>query len=81
MTADFSWHPNGERILFSMHSPEHNGFRMFTLSPKMPGPPQLLPGQPEGYKNYDADYSNDGKQIVFTSERPLQWKEWTGKAK
>lgn len=44
-----------------------------------PGPPQLLPGQPEGYKNYDADWSRDGKQIAFASQRPPTWEEWFGK--
>ena len=29
--ADFSWHPDGKRILFSMNEPTLKGSRLFTL--------------------------------------------------
>ena len=77
MYADFSWHPDGKRILFSMNEPSLKGSRLFTVNCDRPGPPQLLPGQPEGYKNYDADWSRDGKRISFASQRPPTWKVWT----
>jgi hypothetical protein len=44
------------------------GPRLFTLDRKKPAPPQLLPGQPLNHYFTGADWSSDGKQIVFTSQ-------------
>ncbi len=64
--ADFSWHPDGNRILFSMQM--GGGPRLFTLDRKNPGPPELLAGQPLNHYFTGADWSGDGKQIVFSSQ-------------
>jgi Tol biopolymer transport system component len=73
--SNMSWHPDGKRIMFAMNDPA----RFFTLDREKPGPPLLLPGQPEEYKNMDGDWSRDGKQIVFAGQRLPTWEVWSGK--
>ena len=60
------WHPDGEQILFSMAA--GGGPRLFTFDLRKPGPPILLPGQPLNHFISNADWSSDGKQIVFSSQ-------------
>jgi Tol biopolymer transport system component len=71
VNGDFSWHPDGERILFSMRTEE--GLRLFLLDRKNPGPPVLLPGHPPNHFIAAADWSRDGKQIVFVSHVAPDW--------
>jgi Tol biopolymer transport system component len=66
LSPDFSWHPDGNRILFSMQTGRVP--RLFTLNRANPGPPQLLPGQPLDHHILAADWSADGKQIVLVSQ-------------
>lgn len=68
--TDFSWHPDGEQILCSMHEPGHGGQRLFTLDVNQAIPPKLLPNQPLDQNNTNPDWSPDGKSIVFSSKRP-----------
>lgn len=64
--ADFSWHPDGNQILFAMQM--GGGPRLFTFDRKKLGPPQLLAGQPPNHYFNSADWSADGKQIVFSGQ-------------
>lgn len=72
--SKMSWHPDGKRIMFSMNDPA----RFFTLDCENPGPPLLVPGQPEEFNNMDGDWSRDGEQIVFAAQRLPTWEEWPG---
>lgn len=64
--ADFSWHPDGSRILFPM---QIGGVpRLFILDSQQPGPPTLLQGQPLDQYVTAADWSSDGRQIVICGQ-------------
>ena len=63
---DFSWHPDGSRILMAKHSPEHAGPRLFICDPKTLTI-TLLESQPMDQKNVSGVWSPDGSQIVFSS--------------
>jgi Tol biopolymer transport system component len=71
MNGDFSWHPDGNSILFSMRAEE--GQRLFLLDRKNPRPPVLFPGHPPNHFISAADWSRDGKQIVFVSHALPDW--------
>jgi Tol biopolymer transport system component len=63
---DFSWHPDGHRILLAL--PAVGGTRLFTLDrDHKPGNPALLPGQPANHSIAGADWSQDGRLVVFSS--------------
>jgi Tol biopolymer transport system component len=66
VVEDFSWHPDGSRILLGKHSPAHNGPRLFLCDPKTLKI-TLLESQPMDHKNVSGVWSPDGSQIVFSS--------------
>jgi Tol biopolymer transport system component len=74
--TDFSWHPDGRRILLSMNSAAHGGNRLFVCDVPT-GEISLLPNQPLDQHNTSGVWSPDGKRIVFSSQRspkPLVWR-------
>jgi Tol biopolymer transport system component len=66
VVEDFSWHPDGNRILLGKHSPEHAGHRLFICDP-MTLKITLLETQPMDQKSVSGVWSPDGSQIVFSS--------------
>ena len=72
MQTDFTWHPDGDRILFPMSVPEQRTTSLFAVSLKNPGKAELWPQQPE-MRIQAIDWSRDGKRIVMTAVKPPDW--------
>lgn len=66
VAEDFSWHPDGSRILISKHSPQHAGRRLFVCDPRT-REITLLVSQPMDQQNVSGVWSPDGRRIVFSS--------------
>ena len=66
VVEDFSWHPEGSKLLLGKHSPEHAGHRLFICDPKTLKI-TLLESQPMDQKRVSGVWSPDGSQIVFSS--------------
>jgi hypothetical protein len=76
INADFTWHPDGKRILFAIRLPEQKLSRMYTVNRDDNTPPQLIPDQPRDWQILDCDWSPDGKHIVFSAVVPPELSEW-----
>jgi len=61
MGGSVSFSPDGKRVLYS------NEYKLYTLALDSNDPPHLIPNQ-QG-KSSMPDWSPDGKQVVFTSDR------------
>ena len=75
VVEDFSWHPDGSRILISKHSTEHAGRRLFVCDPKT-REFTLLESQPMDQQSVSGVWSPDGRRIVFISTpdpKPVPW--------
>ena len=75
VTEDFSWHPDGTKILMGMHSPEHAGHRLFVCNPET-RTIKLLETQPMDQKSVSGVWSPDGRQIAFSSTPSLKAVPW-----
>lgn len=75
VVEDFSWHPDGARILMGMHSPEHAGHRLFVCNPETKTI-TLLEIQPMDQKSVSGVWSPDGRQIAFSSTPNMQAVPW-----
>jgi TolB protein len=61
-----SWAPDGRRVVFCWHPTNTNG-QLYIMDVNSKDPPQLLPGQNPDRHNTNADWSPDGKTIIFAS--------------
>ena len=68
---DFLWHPDGNRILLSEHSPKHAGHRLFVGDPKTRDI-TLLESQPMDQKSVSGVWSPDGSRIFFSGTPSLK---------
>ena len=66
VVEDFSWHPDGSKILMAKHAPQYPDSRLFVCDPKTLTI-TLLESQPMDQKNVSGVWSPDGSQIVFIS--------------
>ncbi|HLQ46721.1 MAG TPA: translocation protein TolB, partial [Planctomycetaceae bacterium] len=63
----FAWHPEGNRVVFSMNCPERAVFQLYEFNPNSADPPQLLKGQDPATANTSACWTPDGKQLIVIS--------------
>ncbi len=61
MSGGMTFSPDGKRLAYS------GGYLLMTLDVEGNGKPRIIPDQ-KGY-DFEPDWSPDGKQIVFTSNR------------
>lgn len=78
INADFTWSPDSEQVLFSMHSPEHKGHRLFLSPRNEPGSFALFPNQPSDQWIYECAWSRHGL-MAFCGERMHQPQDWPAK--
>jgi Tol biopolymer transport system component len=76
LNADFTWSPDNRRVVFSMHSPPHQGTKLFWVDSAAARGPELFPEQPPLQDILDVAWSPDGRQIAFVGQsppRPIDW--------
>ena len=66
LSADFAWHPNGRRIVFSSFCDERQRRQFYELDPDTNDPPKLVAGQPENENPCESAWTPDGKQLILT---------------
>jgi Tol biopolymer transport system component len=76
LNADFTWSPDNRRVVFSMHSPPHQGTKLFWVDRAASKVPELFPNQPPLNDILGAAWSHDGRQIAFASQAPPQPIDW-----
>jgi Ca2+-binding EF-hand superfamily protein len=67
INADFAWHPEGRRLVFSMLNTDLGRVQLYELDPDGDGPPVLMPGQDPDLNNTDACWTPDGTQLIVVS--------------
>ena len=68
VNEDFTWHPDGRRVGFSVLDPSTNLMRLATVNRDKDDEP--VSGVPADWQTFDCDWSPDGKQIVFSALVP-----------
>ncbi|MBC7967275.1 MAG: PD40 domain-containing protein [Fuerstia sp.] len=76
INEDFTWHPDGQRVVFSFQDQPGNASRLVMVDRGASAVPESLPGQLEGWNNLGCDWSPDGSQIAFSSHLLPQPAEW-----
>lgn len=74
VNEDFTWHPDGRRVGFSVLDPSTNLMRLATVNRDKDDEP--VSGVPADWQTFDCDWSPDGKQIVFSAlvpQTPVEW--------
>ena len=64
ISMDFAWHPDGDRIVFCMYSPELTRHQLYEFNPNSADPPKLLKGQDPATANTAACWTPDGKRLI-----------------
>ena len=64
ISADFAWHPDGSRVVFSMHCPERRLPQLYEFNPHTSDPAQRLVGQDLKTSNAGVCWMPDGKQLI-----------------
>ena len=67
VSADFAWHPHGDRIVFCMYAPELTRHQLYEFNPNKDDPIRLVKGQDPKASNTSACWTPDGKQLLVVS--------------
>jgi Ca2+-binding EF-hand superfamily protein len=62
-----TWHPRGDRIVFSKFCPERNRKQLYEFDPQRPDPPRLVAGQDPNRNNTDPCWTPDGGTLLLIS--------------
>ncbi len=65
--AGFTWHPNGDRVVFSMYSAEHKHNQLYEFNPDTNEHPILFKGQDPNRNQSDPRWTPDGKRLIVVS--------------
>ena len=64
ISAGFTWHPDGNRIVFPMYCPERVVHQLYEFNPNTDDPVQLVKGQDPKSPNTSACWTPDGKRLI-----------------
>lgn len=64
VSADFAWHPKGDRIVYCMTCPERKVMQLYEFNPDSADPPKLVQGQDETVPISGLCWTPDGKQLI-----------------
>ena len=76
INEDFTWHPDGRRVVFSVFDQAGSVSRLMMVNRDAPEIPERLPGQPVDWNMLGSDWSPDSKQIAFSAHALSQPVEW-----
>jgi uncharacterized protein (TIGR03067 family) len=71
-----AWTADGRRLLAGIFAPDGRSSKLYFLDVAQRQPPQLLPGQPDGWRIFGLDLSPDGKKISLNGSIPPPQPEW-----
>ncbi len=64
ISADIAWHPDGQRVAFSMFCPERGVMQIYELKVDSDDPPQLIKGQDPKATITAPCWTQDGKRLI-----------------
>lgn len=68
VVTGYAWHPDGKTVLFSRKHPESKLPQLYLIDPNNPGKPVWIEGQKTDERNTTADWSPDGKKIIYSGQ-------------
>jgi Tol biopolymer transport system component len=67
LSHDVAWHPDGRQLLISRGDEKYGDRSLFLIDRDAPQNQKLLPGQPRDQDTFGAEWTRDGKRVVFSS--------------
>ncbi len=67
VSSDFSWLPDGKRLMFARHPADASRTQIFEIDPDGDKPSTRYPKQPQDRNNICVSWSRDGKTFVYLS--------------
>jgi Tol biopolymer transport system component/Ca2+-binding EF-hand superfamily protein len=65
--ADMAWHPDGDRVVFSMYCTERKCNQLYEFNPNTNDPPRLFKGQDSARRHSDVCWTPDGRRLIVVS--------------